>query len=135
MADRQRKGERQGCRPVGAWVITRDAADDSAQLMLLPTGRGQPRQLTHDDLKHYVAKWLPDGKRVLCQCAEPGHLKPNYVIDVQTGEAQPLTPERTSGLQISPDGSSIVVSHSNNKQVRWPVAGRAPRPLPRARGR
>ncbi len=116
--------------PDGAWVVTRVAADDSAQLTLLPTGPGQPRQLTHDNMKHYNAKWFPDGKRLLCQCAEPGHLTRDYVIDAQTGEARPLTPEGTSGLQISPDGSLIVVADLERKQMVWPVAGGAPRPLP-----
>jgi Tol biopolymer transport system component len=124
------EGRAGGLSPDGAWVITRDAADDSAPLMLLPTGAGQPRQLTRDNLKHYAASWLPDGKRVLCQCAEPGHLTRNYLIDVQTSATQRLTPEGTSGLQISPDGSSIVVADADNKQVLWPVAGGAPRPLP-----
>jgi len=74
-------------------------------------------------MKHYTAKWFPDGKRLLCQCAEPGHLTRNYVIDVQTGEARPLTPEGTFGLRISPDGSLIVVADLEGKQTVWPVAG------------
>jgi len=67
------EGRATALSPDGAWVITRVATDDAAQLMLLPTGPGQARQLTYDTLKHYVAKWFPDGTRVLCQCAEPGH--------------------------------------------------------------
>jgi Tol biopolymer transport system component len=124
------EGRATGLSPDGAWVLTRVAADDSAPLMLLPTGPGQPRQLTHDNLKHYNAKWFPDGKRVLCQCAAPGHLTRNYVIDAQTGDARPLTPDGTSGLQISPDGTLIVVADLETKQMLWPVAGGAPRPLP-----
>jgi Tol biopolymer transport system component len=124
------EGRATALSPDGAWVITRVAADDTAQLMLLPTGPGQPRPLTHDNLKHYNAKWFPDGKRVLCQCAEPGHLTRNYVIDVQTGDARPLTPEGTFGLRISPDGSSIAVADLERKQMVWPVAGGAPHPLP-----
>jgi hypothetical protein len=98
--------------------------------MLLPTGPGQSRPLTHDNLKHYNAKWFPDGKRVLCQCAEPGHFTRDYVIDVQTGDARPLTPEGTFGLQISPDGSLIAVADLERKQMVWPVAGGVPRPIP-----
>jgi Tol biopolymer transport system component len=52
------------------------------------------------------------------------------VIDAQTGEARPLTPEGIFGLQISPDGSLIVAADLENKQMVWPVAGGAPRPLP-----
>jgi Tol biopolymer transport system component len=123
------EGRAMSLSPDGAWVVTRVAIDDSAQLFLLPTGPGQARQLTHDSLKHYNAVWFPDGKRVLCACAEPNHLTRNYVVDVQTGEARPLTPEGTFGSQISPDGTWIIVTDLGNKQALWPVVDGAPRPL------
>jgi Tol biopolymer transport system component len=115
--------------PDSQWAITRAANDDAAPLLLLPTGAGQSRPVTHDNLLHYDAHWFPDGKRVLCICAEKGHLPRDYILAVDTGDVQPLTPEGTIGKYVSPDGDWVAVTDMNKKLSLWPVAGGAPRPL------
>ena len=115
--------------PDSQWTITRAPSDDAAPLMLIPTGAGESRQLTHDKLLHYDARWFPDGKRVLLIGAEPGHLPRNYIVNADSGDVQPLTPEGTSGRYVSPEGNWVAVTDANKKLSLWPVAGGAPRPL------
>jgi WD40-like Beta Propeller Repeat len=42
-----------------------------SQLVLLPTGTGEQRPLTHDSIHHQGAAWTPDGKRIVFVGNEP----------------------------------------------------------------
>ena len=44
--------------PDGKWVIA-SVPSAPAQLLLLPTGPGEAKPLTHDSINHSRAKWLP----------------------------------------------------------------------------
>src|SRR5262249_18794036 len=49
--------------PDGKWALA--LRSDPAQLVLLPTGPGEPRLLPRSDLKEYhYASWFPDGQRI-----------------------------------------------------------------------
>jgi eukaryotic-like serine/threonine-protein kinase len=114
--------------PDGKWAITRPLK--TGQLTLVPTGAGQSRQLTHDNISYGTVRYLPDGKRLLAAGIEPGHGARDYLIDVSTGNATAATPEGVSGVLVSPDGRSVAVTGPDGKTGIWTFGGSAVRPIP-----
>lgn len=115
--------------PDGKWVVTKPAK--GGPMSLVPTGAGETRQLTHDNISYGIsARYLPDGKHLLASGIEPGHGTRDYLIDVSTGDAKPLTPEGVSGTLISPEGRNIVVTGPDGNWAIWPMDGSGLRPIP-----
>jgi len=98
-------------------------------LRLIPTGAGEPRDITHDGMDHGDPVWLSDGKRVLFVGIEAGHGPRNYLLDVDTGQARAVTPEGTRGTVISPDGKVAAVLTANGNQALWALDGGEMRPI------
>jgi WD40 repeat protein len=96
----------------------------------VPTGAGEARQLTHDNITYTAATYAPDGKHLLASGIEPGHGARDYLIDLTTGEPRPLTPEGTSFALLSPDGRSDAVQGPDGKWGIWPLEGSVLRLIP-----
>jgi Tol biopolymer transport system component len=112
----------------GKWAISRLPSGPN-QILLLPTGTGEPRQLTHSNISHIYARWLPDG-RIASVGNETGHPERTYLIDTN-GTEKPLTPEGVVARAISSDGKSMVTSDPDGTQFQlFPLNGGEPRPLP-----
>ncbi|HUN89686.1 MAG TPA: hypothetical protein VMU28_12880, partial [Terriglobales bacterium] len=122
------EGIGQAISPDGKWAVTQPAKKGA--LFLVPTGAGEARQLTHDNVSYRGAKYFPDGKRLLASGIEPGHGVRDYVIDVKTGDSKPLTPEGTSGLRISPDGQSVIMIGPDGNEGIWSMNGGGLRAIP-----
>jgi len=106
---------------------------DPAELVIYPTGAGQPRRLERGGLVSYeTAVFFPDEKRVLACGHEAGHAVRCYVQDVAGGKPRPITPEGTTDGLVSPDGLTILVRESNGGQMLYPVGGGPARPVPGA---
>ena len=93
--------------PDAKWAITKPK--DKGTLMLVPTGAGEARQLTHDNVTYVSARYLPDGKHLVAAGVEAGHGYRDYLIDVATGDSKAITPEGISGTLVSPDGREVAV--------------------------
>jgi len=119
--------------PDGKWVLTSHAFGlkpaATPQLVLLPTGAGQPVTLTHDSIYHGDAALLPDGKKFLFEGTEPGHALRNWVQDIAAGKPRPITPEGTVGKWVSPDGEFVVAVDSEQRLWLYPVDGGQPKAL------
>jgi len=117
--------------PDGKWVIT-SPPSAPAQLVLLPTGPGEAKPLTHDSINHTRAKWLPDGRRFLFSGKEPGHAARIYRQDSSDGKPVPISPEGIDPLVLvlSPDGQQVVGVGPDEKAYFYPVAGGEPQPVP-----
>jgi len=102
----------------GKWAITKPPK--GGPMNLVPTGAGEARAITHDAVNYESVRWLPDGKRVLASGIEAGHGARDYVIDLSTGDAKPITPEGIAGVHLSPDGGSVyaVSSRANEKTAK-----------------
>jgi Tol biopolymer transport system component len=122
------EGNGLGISPDGKWAVTKPVKGES--LSLVPTGAGEPRQLTHDSISYGLVRWLPDGKRLLASGIEAGHGARDYVIDLNTGDSKAITPEGVVGLNLSPDGRSIAVRGPDGKWGVWALEGNAIRPIP-----
>ena len=114
--------------PDGKWVITEPAKGGA--LTLVPTGAGEARQLTHDNISYAAVRFLPDGRHVLASGIEAGHGKRNYLIDLSDGKPVPNTPEGTSGIEVSPNGRSTAVLGPDGKWSVWLLDGSGAQPIP-----
>jgi dipeptidyl aminopeptidase/acylaminoacyl peptidase len=114
--------------PDSKWVITKQAK--GGPLIVVPSGAGEARQLTHDNVGYTEARCLPDGKQLLVRGIESGHGGRDYLIDLSNGVAKPLTPEGVEGTVLSPDGRSFAVVGPDGKWGVWPLDGSVLRLLP-----
>src|SRR5580704_5644317 len=110
--------------PDGKWVVA--AVGSPAKLVLLPTGVGEPRQLTDNEVDHFNCAWMPDSKSIIYGSAESGHAPRNYLLDIQGGAPRALTPENTFGSLISPDGKFLLAMDGKRERWLYPIAGGDP---------
>ncbi len=117
--------------PDGKWVIQRPNVSPG-QFFLVPTGVGEQKPLTHDDINHLRASWLPDGKRFVFSGNEPGHGVRLFVQSIDGGPAKPITPEGISAalVQVSPDGTLVTGVGPDGQGYFCSVSGGDPRPIP-----
>jgi Tol biopolymer transport system component len=121
--------------PDGKWIVVgREDPKHQLGMVLVPVGAGQERILTtgapiptgRNVLFH------PDGKRVYFDGAEPGRPTRVYEQSIDgVGLPKAVTPERTSPLLVSPDGSLLLIQYEGAKDlVLYPTdrtSGLAPR--------
>jgi len=114
--------------PDDKWAITEPAR--GGPLMLVPTGAGESKPLTHDSVSYETVRWLPDGKELLAWGIEPGHGRRDYLIDVASGQSKPVTPEGVYGVSMTADGSRVVVRQKDGTWGVWSMDGGAIRTIP-----
>jgi serine/threonine protein kinase/Tol biopolymer transport system component len=127
------EGDASGLSPDGKWAVAITARSEPAQIVMLPTGAGEPRPFTHDQINHQRAFFFPDGKRVLFAGNEPGRGARLYVQDLAGGKPQAITPEGirlSRSKPISPDGSSVIARGADGRVYLYPVSPGEPRPVP-----
>jgi len=104
--------------------------------VLLPTGTGEIRQLTHDAIHHQGAAWTSDGKRVVFVGNEPGHQIRFYVQSLDGGAPRAITPENVNysffdPVAISPDDRFVAVAGLDGSITLYSLDGGVPRAVPR----
>jgi len=119
--------------PDGRWALVRTNSSPP-QLVLLPTGPGEPRQLSQGPMSHYNAVLFPDGRRILFMGNEPGKEIRCYVQDLEGGEPRPVAAEgnnfRRLQHPLSADGKLIALRDADGRVSIWPLDGKAGRPVP-----
>jgi serine/threonine protein kinase/Tol biopolymer transport system component len=117
--------------PDGKWAITQTQGSPS-HLKLLPTGAGQPKDLTSDNVNHNWAHWFPDGKRILFSANEPDKGVRLYVYDLDSGKSKAISPEGVHGtaFSISPDSQWVAAIGPDQKGYLYSVSGGEPRTIP-----
>jgi eukaryotic-like serine/threonine-protein kinase len=122
--------------PDGKWAMVLGFTRAPSQLMLLPTGTGEARQVTHDAIHHQGAAWTPDGEEVVFVGNEPGHGMRYYVQALDGRAPRAITPENVSfdftyPVVISPDGGSVAAAGLDGKITLYSLDGGAPRAVPK----
>jgi Tol biopolymer transport system component len=104
------EGSAQALSPDGRWALSIRLSQPT-ELLLLPTGAGQPRTLPRGTVREYHwACFLPDGKRVLLVGNEEGRATRLFVQPTEGGAPRAVTPEGTwtETNTITPDGRFVV---------------------------
>jgi hypothetical protein len=118
--------------PDGRWLITIQYGTPS-RLILLPTGPGEPRELTHESIESYHWPiWFPRSQRILFTANERGHDVRLYVQDPEGGAPRAITGEgvRTFWSSISPDERVVSAIGSDFTTALYPIDGGEPMPVP-----
>jgi serine/threonine protein kinase/dipeptidyl aminopeptidase/acylaminoacyl peptidase len=117
--------------PDGKWVLS-GLPKPPVQFNLLPTGAGELKQLTHDQINRLWARWFPDGKRVLFSGDEPGKGVRLYVQDLNSGQVKAITGEGVNGsmIAISPDGKQVALVGPDQKPAMLTMETGEIRPIP-----
>ncbi len=132
-ATRLGEGAASRLSPDGRWALCFTGfGSTNPQLVLYPTGVGEPRRLPTDGLRVQTADWLPDGKTILLTANEPGHATRIYVRPLDGGKARAVSPEGYRALRrgVSPDGKSAAAIGPDQRFYLYPVAGGEPTPIP-----
>jgi len=116
------EGIAQSLSPDGNWALSVVPPPDD-QLLLLPTGPGNPKPLERGPIDHYQfirAGWFPDGKHVFFAANEAGHEQRCYMQSIDGGKPQPLTPEGIAYCSVAPDGTLLALTVDFRAQVYLP---------------
>lgn len=122
--------------PDGQWALSRIPPN---QLVLLPTGAGEVKQVSADspgskDSQHNLkssikadlsADWFPDSKRI-AYVAEDNR---THLLDLD-GNEKVLTPPGLSGYLVTSDGQYILVQDKRANYSLYPVDGGSGKSLP-----
>lgn len=115
-------GARAVLSPDGKWVACLRQDGGRSRLLLLPTGPGESKILTNDEIHLESVEWFPDGKRILFIGNESNHSSRTYIQDLAGGKANPMTPPDVRASNISPSGQAVVVI-SASKLFLWSLDG------------
>jgi serine/threonine protein kinase/Tol biopolymer transport system component len=102
-------GNRPSLSPDGKWVACTRRDAEKSQILLLPTGPGEPQLLPPDGIRPEIVEWFPDGKRILVTGDEPGQQPRTYVRDLTGGNARPITGPGVRASKVSPDSKAVVM--------------------------
>jgi Tol biopolymer transport system component len=117
-------GESVSLSPDGKWVLGLTMSSP-AQLILLPSGAGEPQQITHDGLYHSWARWLPDSQGIVFTAKQEGHGARIFVQKSINGAATPVSPEGVDPLvmALAPDGSQVAGVGPDGKAYLYSLTG------------
>jgi serine/threonine protein kinase len=126
------EGQAMALSPDGKWVLTALIRSTPTQIVLLPTGAGEPKPFPKDAIEHSGGEFgafLPDGKRIVFLGHEPGRPLRVFLQDLAGGAAKPVTPEGVEARLLSPDGRSLVIRTPEGLALT-PLEGGPSRPIP-----
>jgi Tol biopolymer transport system component len=131
------EGQALDLSPDGRWALANIPRQDRDQLVLYPTGAGEPRMLAPGPITRYVdGRFFADGARVVLCGSEPGAPTRCYEQALDGSPPRPITPGQTDAAWPSGDGRNFLVHRSGDAEgdaapwAIYPADGGAPRPVP-----
>ena len=112
--------------PDGRSVVTADG-NEPPNLLLLPTGAGEPRPLPPTGLAMILrGTFFPDGRRLaLIGTKTTGGLSAIYVYDPKTRETRQVAPEDSGdAVAVSRDGTRVAASGPDGVITAWTLDGK-----------
>ncbi len=122
--------------PDGQWVLA--LRFNPSKLVLLPTGVGQPADVSLEGIEPLGAGWLPDGRHILVAGHEAGQDSPRmYVQSLSGGSPRAVTPAgvvRGTGtegrINVSPKGDKFMAVDKKQAPLVCFSDGSEPKPVP-----
>jgi eukaryotic-like serine/threonine-protein kinase len=108
-------GSAQSLSPDGKWAISVMPPPDD-QIVLLPTGAGNPKTLARGPVEHYMyagARWSPDNKQIVFVGYEAGHGPRCYIQSVEGGKPRAFTPDGIVRCSVSPGGRILALTEDS----------------------
>jgi hypothetical protein len=124
------EGSGQDLSSDGEWALAVLHPSSDPQLVLYPTGAGEPRLLSKEGLSVFAAAFMPDGKQILFSGSEPGHRSRIYLRSLDGGKPRAVTPEGYGRTLVTPDGKWVVAAGPDRKNFLYPLAGGEPTVVP-----
>jgi Tol biopolymer transport system component len=112
--------------PTHQWALARQYTTPP-QLVLLPTGTGQPKTLPRGSITEFAdwAAWL-DSERIIFSGSESGHHLRTYIQNIDEGLPVAVTPEGIAGVLLSPDGRTIAAIDKYQQYYLYSIDGGDP---------
>jgi Tol biopolymer transport system component/predicted Ser/Thr protein kinase len=126
-------GQALGLSPDGKWALAVVSAGQAEDLVLLPTGAGEPRTVPRSSITYQWGSWLPDGHGAVVCGHEPGHGNRLYVLDLSTGRSRAVSPEGIGAYNwrgVAPDGRVAVALATDGRPTLYPIDGGDARSIP-----
>ncbi len=108
-------GSAQSLSPDGKWALS-VMPPPNDQIILLPTGAGNPKTLERGSVEHYQhagARWFPDARQIVFVGYEAGHGPRCYAQSVDGGKPQAFTPDGMVLCSVSPSGSILALTEDS----------------------
>ncbi len=118
--------------PDGKWALATPHRTP-AELVLLPTGAGEPRRIPTGNFANILrAAWSPGDESLIVAANEPGRGTRLYVQSVEGRNVRAFTPEGTgSAWAVTPDGARVAAGDAGGRLMLYEVAGGVePSPIP-----
>ena len=117
--------------PDGKWVLTAVVRASPLELVLLPTGAGEPKPLKKSSVipENFQASFFPDGRKVIYLGSAAGRPRRLYEQDLEGGDPRPISAEGVIGGFLSPDGKRLVVLGQDTRLSLLTLAGGEVKPL------
>ena len=122
------EGQALSLSPDGKRVLALVHPTGDRKLAIYPTGAGEPKIFSLPNLLVTTAAWLPDGRRILLTAAEPGKDERVYLVDAESGDPKPLTPEGhtvPNGMRLI-DAKRFVARGPKGTVALWSIDGGEP---------
>jgi dipeptidyl aminopeptidase/acylaminoacyl peptidase len=126
------EGSAGGLSPDGKWAIS-ILPGSPGQVSVVPVGPGQAHTISIVGLEHIQngsAHFLADGKRITITGNEPGHGVRCYLVNLNGGKPEPITPEGIAVGLVSPDGQQVLRANPAGEIAVYPIAGGTPHSIP-----
>ena len=104
------EGEAMAISSDGKWVLSGLVRSTPVELVLLPTGAGEPVRLKTAGLNVDLdGSFLPGDRKIVFIGSAPGQPRRVFELDLSGGDPRPVSPEGMQGGLPSPDGKQLIV--------------------------
>ncbi len=124
------EGTGQSLSPDGKRVLALVGPPDGPEIVVYPTGAGEPRKVPAPGLVVRGLRWLPDGRRFLATAREDGHSARVWLFDAEGGKPRALTPEGFRVAFVSLDGQHFVCRNVESLPYLGSIEGGEPTKIP-----
>jgi WD40 repeat protein len=96
-------GNRPALSPDGKWVACVRQEPGSSDVVVLPTGPGEPKAIGAPGMRYQSVEWFPDSRRILVTGAAGGRPIRSWTASLDGDPLRPVTAEGVRATRVAPD--------------------------------